>query len=135
MNRVDYVDHFTMAGAIPSVSAQRWARTVTEDVLGHRAQFVWRVLLGLRLRSAPERIAGWRVADRAEDLVRLEADSWFLTANVVVRTDDRHVSMVTLIRYDRAVAARAWPPLSVLHRRAVPGALRQAYRVLRSTVT
>ena len=97
-----------------------------EDVLGGRAQFVWRVLMGLRLKAAPDRVAGWRIAERGDDYVRLEASSWFLTAHLVVQADDEHVSFATFIRYDRPLAARVWPPMSKVHRKSAPGLLRQA---------
>ena len=71
------------------------------DVGGRGAQFIWRVLLGMRLRAAPDRVAGWQIADRGEDWIRIEATSWFLTGHLVVQADDEHVSLATFIRYDR----------------------------------
>jgi hypothetical protein len=124
----DYVDLFTMAGGIPGRSPEQWARAMFEDVLGRDAQFVWRVLMGLRLKAAPERVARWKIADRGDNWVRLEASSWFLTNHLVVRADDEQVSLATFIRYDRPVASRVWPPMSTKHRQYAPGLLRQAYR-------
>ncbi len=121
-----YVDLFTMTSGVPGRSPEQWARAMFEDVLGGRAQFVWRVLMGLRLKAAPDRVAGWRIAERGDDYVRLEASSWFLTAHLVVQADDEHVSFATFIRYDRPLAARVWPPMSKVHRKSAPGLLRQA---------
>lgn len=122
-----YVDLFTMAGGIPGRSPEQWARVMFEDVGGRTAQAIWRGLLGLRLKTAPDRVAGWRIADRGADWVRLEASSWFLTGHLVVKADDEHVSLATYVRYDRSVASRIWPPISKRHRRVAPSLLRQAH--------
>lgn len=88
-----YVDVFTMDSGVPGRSAEQWARTMFEDVAGRQAQIIWRVLLGMRLKAAPGRVAGWKIADRGDNWVRLEADSWFLTGHLVVQADDEHVSL------------------------------------------
>jgi hypothetical protein len=36
------------------------------------------------------------------------------------------VSLATLLRYDRSLGRGVWPPLSAIHRRVVPGLLRDA---------
>src|SRR5262249_24831950 len=102
-----------------------------EDVAGRRGQLLWRGVLGLRLRSRPstERVGGWRIAARGEDWIRLEASSWFLTAHLVIRRDDRHLSTGTFIRYDRPIAALVWGPVSAVHRRLMPGLLRHTVRL------
>ena len=69
---------------------------------------------------------GWKIAARGDNWIRLETASWFITAHAVVHVDDRHVSLALFIRYDRPVAALVWPPVSIMHRRAVPTMLRQA---------
>jgi hypothetical protein len=128
----DYVDLFTIAtSGIASTSPEQWARAGLEGAAGQGGQFVWRVLLGLRLekRSTPDHVAGWKIADRGDDWLRLEADSWFLTAHLVFQVDARQVSVATFIRYDRPIAAFIWPPLSAGHRRAMPGLLRHAVRL------
>ena len=101
------------------------SRTALEDVAGRGGQFIWRGVLGLRLKSRPstERVAGWKIADRGEDWIRLEASSWFLTAHLVTRLDDEHLSAGTFIRYDHPIAPLIWVPMSAVHRRLMPGLL------------
>jgi hypothetical protein len=127
MARPDYVDLFTVAarGAVEK-SPERWARAAVEDTAGLGGQFVWRVACGLRLESrpAPDRVGGWKVADRGDRWLRLEAVSWFMTAHLVVMVDDEQVSVATFIHYDRLVGGVIWPTLAVAHRALMPGLLR-----------
>lgn len=135
LSRIDYADQFTLAVA-PGATAEQWARAMFGDVPSLGERFVWRGVLGLRLdpRRSPARVGGWRVTGRAERWIRLEAASWFLTGNLVVTTAGDAVSWATFLRYDRQIAAVAWPPLSAVHRRLVPGVLRAAAaRLGRST--
>jgi hypothetical protein len=125
----DYVDLFTAttSGATDQ-SAEEWARAALEDTpSGRSAPVLWR-LLGLRLGPTPslDWVQGWKIADRGEDWIRIEATSWFMTAHAVVQVDDGHVSLALFVRYDRPIAALIWPPVSVMHRRGVPVILRQA---------
>jgi hypothetical protein len=131
--RVDYVDLFTVvtdeaAGGSP----EQWARAGLEDAAGLAGQFVWRVLCGLRLerRPSPDHVAGWKIADRGDSWIRLEAVSWFMTAQIVVQVDDGQVSVATFIHYDLPVAALVWPALSIGHRQAMPGVLRGMVRAM-----
>jgi len=71
-------------------------------------------------------VGGWKIGDRDDNWVRLEAASWFLTAQIVVQVDPEQVSVATFIRYDRPMAAVICPPLSIGHRQAMPGLLRLA---------
>jgi hypothetical protein len=98
-------------------------------------QFVWRGVLGLRLTSRPstERVGGWKIADRGESWVRLEASSWFLTAHLVIHLDHDHLSVGTFIRYDRPIAPLIWVPASAVHRRLMPGLLHQTVRLQASS--
>jgi|GEM_PF-672251 len=131
MANPNYVDLFT--ATTPTAqdrSPEQWARAGLESAAGAGGQFVWRVLLGLRLerRPSPDYVAGWKIADRDDRWIRLEAASWFLTAHIVIQVDDRQVSATTFIRYDRPVAALVWPQLSIGHRKAMPRLLRHAVR-------
>jgi hypothetical protein len=92
-------------------------RIALEDVGGRGGQFIWRGILGLRLNSGPstERVAGWKIADRGKDWIRLEASSWFLTVHLVSRVDDGHLSAGTFIRYDHPIAPLIWVPMSAVH--------------------
>ncbi|MEV0374367.1 hypothetical protein AB0I10_32005 [Streptomyces sp. NPDC050636] len=128
MTGPDYVDAFTMTGGVPGKSPEQWARVLFEDMAGRKGQFIWRVLLGLRLMASPDRVAGWKIADHGDDWIRLEASSWFLAGHLVVQADDERVSLATFLRYDRPLASRVWPPLAKVHRRLAPDLLRDAHR-------
>ena len=133
MDRWDYVDLFTIAAASARRrSAEQWARAGVDVAAGDGGQFVWRVLLGLRLapRTSADHIAGWKIAGRGDHWIRLEATSWFLTAHLVVWVGDGEVSIATFIRYERPPASLVWPPLSLGHRQAMPGLLVRATRHL-----
>lgn len=123
----DYVDMFTLP-ADADATPEQWARAMLGDVPNSTEQLIWRGLLGLRLSRgrSPDTVAGWRIAGRGEDWLRLEAASWFLSADFVVRAADAQVSLATVLRYDRSLGRLLWPPLSALHRRLVPGLLRAA---------
>lgn len=107
---------------------EHWARAMFGDVPSPGEVFIWRFCLGLRLRPgpSPETVAGWRIAARREDSIRLEAASWFLSANLVVRTGAGRVALETSLHYDRAPARVLRRPLSAVHRAVVPGVLRSA---------
>jgi len=129
----DYVDLFTVTtDAAAGASPEHWARAAVEAA-GLAGQFVWRVLCGLRLewRASPDYVGGWKIADRGDSWVRLEAASWFMTAHLVLEVDDGQLSVATFIRYDRPMAALVWPPLSVGHRLLMPGLLRSTVRMMR----
>ncbi|MET0695485.1 MAG: hypothetical protein ABWY56_16240 [Propionibacteriaceae bacterium] len=127
-----YVDAFTLSGGVPRRTAEQWARTILADVAGREGQVIWRVLLALRLREAPERVAGWRVAYQADDWIRLEARSWFMTGHLVVLADAEQLCLGTFVHYDRRVAAWIWGPLSRIHRRLAPSLLRDALAIHQS---
>jgi hypothetical protein len=132
MDSPDYIDLFTVTiNGAAGASPESWSRTAVEDVAGLNGQFLWRGVLGLRLKSrrSTERVGGWKIADRGRDWIRLEASSWFLTAGLVFRLDDQHLSAGTFIRYDRPIAALIWVPASAVHRRLMPGLLRQTVRL------
>jgi hypothetical protein len=130
----DYVDLFTVTtdGAAGG-SPEQWARAGVENAAGLAGQFVWRVLCGLHLerRPSPDYVGGWKIADRGDSWIRLEAASWFMTAHIVVQVDDGQLSVATFIRYDRLMATLVWPPLSAGHRLLMPGLLRQTVRAMR----
>jgi hypothetical protein len=125
----DYVDAFTLA--LPEAkdhSPEEWARAALENTpTGRSAPILWQSI-GLRLgpRPSSQHVQGWTITGRAEDWIRLEAASWFMTANAVAKVDDGQVSFALFVRYDRPLAAVIWPPVSVMHRRAMPTLLRQA---------
>jgi hypothetical protein len=105
-------------------SPEGWARAALEETpTGRSAPSLWR-LLGLRLgpRRSPDHVQGWKIADRRDNWIRLEAASWFMTAHAVVHVETGQVSVALFLRYDRPIAALVWPPVAIMHRRAVPAA-------------
>ncbi|MEV0321591.1 hypothetical protein ACIBKX_15810 [Streptomyces sp. NPDC050658] len=127
LGTIHYVDRFTCATDIEA-TPEEWARAMFGDVPSAAETFIWRGLLGIRLsrgRSA-QTVAGWRITGRGADWIRLEAASWFLTGNLVVRAADGELSLGTFLRYDRRLAHWVWPPLSAIHRRLAPGLFQEA---------
>lgn len=132
MDRADYIDVFSAAtNGAAAATPEQWFRTALEDVAGRGGQFIWRGVLGLRLKSQPskERVAGWKIADRGKDWIRLEASSWFMTAHLVARLDDATLFAGTFIRYDHPIAPLIWVPASTVHRRTMPGLLVKTVRL------
>ncbi|MFI6941869.1 DUF2867 domain-containing protein [Streptomyces sp. NPDC050418] len=132
----DYVDWFalrtdaageTAGEATGRTSAEDWARAMFGDEPSRTERFIWRGLLGLRLAGgrSPRTVAGWRIAGRGEDWVRLEAASGSLTGQLIVRAAEGRVSLTTFLRYDRTPGRLVWTPLSAVHRRLGPGLLRE----------
>jgi hypothetical protein len=131
MEHPDSIDVFTVStDGAANTSLEQWSRTAIEEVAGPRGQFIWRRVLGLRLKARPaaERVGGWKIADRGRDWMRLEASSWFLTAHLVIRLDEGHLSVGTFIRYDHPIAPLIWVPVSAAHRRLMPGLLEHTVR-------
>ncbi|WP_405795640.1 hypothetical protein [Streptomyces sp. NBC_01506] len=123
-----YADHFTLTTDTVA-TPERWARAMFGDVPTPAERFIWRGLLGLRLAPgrSPDTVAGWRIAARGEDWIRLEAASWFLACDLVVRSPHGQVSLGTFLHYTPRRPGRAiWPPLSAVHRRLAPGLLHDA---------
>src|SRR5215211_1347907 len=111
----DYADVFTLlTSRATDRSSEGWARAVLEHTpVGRSAPRLWR-RLGLRLgpRPSPDHVQGWRIADRGDGWIRMETASWFMTAHAVVHVEDGRVSLALFLRYDRAIAALIWPPVS-----------------------
>ncbi|MFE3445105.1 hypothetical protein ACFXNW_18910 [Nocardia sp. NPDC059180] len=129
----DYIDLFVLrTDAASAGTPQQWARAALDDVAGLAGQFIWRVLLGLRLssRRSPTHIAGWPIAGSGENWVVLEAHSWMLTGNLIIRVDDTQVWLATMIRYDRWLAEPLWNTLAAKHRSVAPALLRDARAVV-----
>ncbi|MEG3637177.1 hypothetical protein [Micromonospora palythoicola] len=127
LSRIDYADHFVLTTDV-AATAERWARVMFGDTPDAIELFLWRGLLGLRLSrtASANTVAGWQTGEQGVEWIRLEAASWFLAANLVVQASGDSVALGTFLRYDRWLARLVWPPLSVLHRRLVPGVLRTA---------
>jgi hypothetical protein len=127
----DYVDFFTAAApGAADWSSEQWARALLEDAPSARrfAFIPWRIVLQLRLgpRHSRQHVHGWRIAACGDDWIRVEAASWCMTAQAVLRVEEEQVAVSLFVRYDRPPAALVWPRVSVIHRRAMPVILHQA---------
>jgi hypothetical protein len=131
----DYADIVTATiDETPSATPEQLIRATLDGVprgLRLFIPFVQRVLLGLRLqlRPSPDRVLGWKIADRGESWMRIEADSWFLTGRVVMHIEHGQISFASFIRYDRRLAAYVWPAVSLIHRQVALALVRTAIRV------
>jgi hypothetical protein len=130
----DYADIFT-ATTSPATgrSSEQWARAVLEGgpvPLRLFVPFAQRLLLGLRLEPRPssDYLLGWRIADRGDSWLRIEAASWFLTAHIIIQLDGEQLSFATFVSYDRRLAALVWPPVSIIRRQVGFALMRHALR-------
>lgn len=134
--RVDYADRFVLTTGAEA-DPEQWARAMFGDTPGFFGTLVWQGLLHLRLDRgrAADNVAGWRITDRGDDWIRLEARSWFLGGNLIVQIEPGQVALTTAVRYDRFPARQWWPLLARVHRRLIPGVLvGAAGQLSRSTV-
>lgn len=125
----DYFDLFVATtDDATTLSAEQWARVALEESSALGRFVAWRVLLGLRLepQASPGHVTGWRIVDNDLESIRIEASSWFMTANIIFQVEPLQVSFATLVRYDNPVAAFVWTPLSAVHRHLAPNVLRDA---------
>lgn len=134
VRHVDYADLFTLPTDVVA-TPEEWARAMFGDVPDAAEVFIWRGLLGLRLSRgrSPDTVAGWRIADRGDHWIRLEAASSLLTGNLVVLVADGQLSLATMLHYERRLGRLVWPPLSAIHRRLAPGLLSDAVKKVRAT--
>ncbi|MGH2904786.1 MAG: hypothetical protein ACRDK7_14570 [Solirubrobacteraceae bacterium] len=130
----DYVDLVTgPVSETPDRTPEQWLRLMLQGVPRSMllvVPLIQRVALGLRLelRASPDHIIGWRIADRGEHHMRIEAASWFLTGHVIVHVDQGQLSFATFVRYYRTPAALVWPPISLIHRQVALALVRSATR-------
>ena len=132
--RIDYADRCTLVTDVVATPEQ-WARAMFGDAPGVAEWFIWRGVLGLRLRRgrSPATVAGWRIGGRGEDWIRLETASGSLGANLIVQTAEGRVSLTTCLDQGRRRDELVWHRLSAVHRRLVPRVLRDAERRIRAT--
>nr|SBO97274.1 hypothetical protein BN4615_P6790 [Nonomuraea gerenzanensis] len=121
----DYADHYTLSTDVRATPEQ-WARAMFGDVPNAAERLIWSGFLGLRLsrEPSPQTVAGWRIAEQGPGWIRMEAASWCLTANIVVRAGDGQVAAATFLRYERRLGQVIWAALSPIHRALVPRILR-----------
>ncbi|MEV4177179.1 hypothetical protein [Nonomuraea sp. NPDC049709] len=131
---IDYADRFTLSADVDA-TPEEWARAMFGDAPSAAEVLIWRGLLGLRLSRgrSPATVGGWRIGERGAGWIRLEAASWFLTGNFLVHTAAGRVSLGTFLHYDGLLGHGWWPPLSVIHRRLIPGLLRDAAARIRAS--
>ncbi len=125
--RIDYADRFALS-TDADATPEQWARAMFGDAPGVAEWFIWRGVLGLRLRRgrSPATVAGWRIGGRGEDWIRLETASSSLGANLIVQTAEGRVSLTTCLDQGRRRDEILWHRLSAVHRRLVPRVLRDA---------
>jgi hypothetical protein len=128
----DYIDSFTLQTvAARERSAEGWARAVLEEAALSRrsARRLWQ-LMGLRLGPAPfsaRHVQGWRIAEVRPDWIRLQTESWYLSAQAVCLVEEAELSLSLSLRYDNGPVARfVWRFVEGPHQKAVPIMLRQA---------
>ncbi|MGW0004529.1 hypothetical protein [Nocardia grenadensis] len=129
----DYADQFTI-DTVPGTAAtpEEWARTALGEVAGARGQFVWRIVLGLRLRrrAAAGQAAGWPIIERGATWITLGARSWLISGRLVVELTGGTASVATFVRYERHMGERIWSAIAPGHRRFAPLLLTEASRIL-----
>jgi hypothetical protein len=133
LDRVDYVDLFT--ATVPDATAhspEEWARATVDGAPVAARFLIWQVVIGLRLESrpSPEHIAGWKIADRGDTWIRMEARSWMVTAQAVFQLEEGRVNFSLFARYEHPAASIIGPAVTFVHRRGAPGLLRHAVRRL-----
>ena len=127
----DYVDLFSVT--VPradETSPEQWARAAMEGAPAVGRVLAWRVLCGLRLGpdGTPDFVAGWKIVDRDENWIRMEAAAPYMTANVGFWIEPDRVWFATFMRYDNLLGRVIWTPVSAVHRRVAPDFLRGAAR-------
>lgn len=125
----DYADAFTLSTpGVPTGTAESWARAMFGDTPSIAERFIFQVLLRLELSPFPSRdtIAGFIVAERTPERIRLEAVSTLLTCHLVVQVHTDGVSLATFMKYHRRAGRAVWTVVSAAHRRLAPGLLRDA---------
>jgi hypothetical protein len=126
----DYSDRFAIATTALH-TAEEWGRAAFEPAsLWDATQLVWRRVLQLRLGPLddPARVAGWEVAENADDRMVLVADSWHLAARVVLEAGPTEARITTEVTYRNPAGRAVWALLAPVHRRAVPDILAVARR-------
>lgn len=129
LERIDYVDHFVLTtNTGPRATPEDWARAMFGDVPSLGERLIWQGLLQLRVRPGPSSstVAGWRIARRETEWIRLETSSWAVRAELVIHVTKDSVSLTTFLQYVRFAGRLVWTTLSAVHRRLAPGILREA---------
>jgi hypothetical protein len=134
--RADYADAFELETSQPDDRpVEAWMRAGLEQApaaVRRLILLVHRHVLRLELGpvTAPDHVLGWRIATRADDVVRLEASGSLADAVIVGRRIDASaIRLTTALRYRRPALARGvWAVIGQLHRRIAPLLLERAAR-------
>jgi hypothetical protein len=131
--RSDYIDLFAAMTGTTAASAKQWARVAVEGSPAAGRFLAWRVLCALRLEAptSPDTIGGWRIVDGGNEWIRVEARSWFMTANMIFRLEQERLLFATLVRYDNPAGRSIWGLVSAIHRRVAPNFLSGAVARMR----
>lgn len=124
----DYADSFRIDLHDASLDAETWARILLEQTAtGKAAPGLWRAM-GLRLGPASStlHVQGWRVEQVEPAYATLSARTWYMSGRAVVEASPTELALSLFVRYDHVAGRIIWPPIAVLHRRAVPRMLRHA---------
>jgi len=126
LSRIDYGDEFSVT-APRSLSPEACLRKILGDTPDISQKFIWTGLLGfpLQTKRSSETIAGWSVTGRGHDWIRIENRSWFLSANIICRTNGGKLFIATLLKYEHWFGKWWWAPLAIIHRGIMPGLLRK----------
>lgn len=131
LDRVDHVDTHLLATDEPLArTPEQWTREILEGpsaAMPARLTAGW-TMLGLRVHHrGQDAIAGWPIAHRDADYVRLQGDSLLgLTGQLVTRVTDRGVEFATFVQLDNALARATWARILPTHLEIVERLLRQA---------
>lgn len=115
-------DYFDLWSATTEVrkTPEHWARATMEGASRVGRFLAWQTILRLRL---PGGIAGWRIIDRTDSSIVLEAVSWCMTAHAVFYVTPGKVLFGVFVRYDKPAARLIWAVTAPVHRAAAPGLL------------
>lgn len=122
-----YIDVFTLRTDVDA-SPEAWARAMFGDQATFGERVIWTALLGMPVArgASPDRVAGWPIALRNDEEVRLENESKGIRCDLIVRHHPGAVALASVIEGRREVRSAIWGQLSKVHRRLAPDLLRDA---------
>jgi hypothetical protein len=131
---IDYRDRSVVDVADASErDALAWARAMLEDAPAGTRQTLDKGWKALQIRrgpvGAPDHVLGWPVLDAAPGRAVLGSTSRLgFDVRLVFETDDRSVTMSTLMKYTSPLGRLVWAGIAPGHRRVVPALLRSAVK-------
>ena len=131
LERIDYADSFLVPGGAAKGTAEEWARAMIEGAPGSTRQSLVRgwALIGLKHGEAddPDRVLGWEMRRRSEDVVLLGADSRIgMPGELLFQRAGDDLTFATFIRQGNPFAKALWATIAPNHRRIVSTMLAQA---------